>query len=93
MKFLYPHLIEKGILIIDDFGHGKVPKKAILQYFEEISANPRLTELTILAEFSLSKVNLPSTRTIFVLYEIIFCISIYPCIYFFSQSFCPGKPQ
>jgi len=40
MKYLYPNLIEKGVLIIDDFGHWEGAKKAILQYFEEIKVNP-----------------------------------------------------
>ena len=35
LEVLYPNLLEKGILIIDDFGHWEGAKKAVLEYFEK----------------------------------------------------------
>ena len=35
LKYLYPLLIEKGILILDDYGHWKGQRDAVDQYFSE----------------------------------------------------------
>lgn len=35
LEVLYPVLVEKGVLIIDDFGHWEGAKKAVLEYFEK----------------------------------------------------------
>jgi O-methyltransferase len=45
MRFLYPLLEYKGILIIDDFGHWEGAKKAILQYFSENNLNPLINRI------------------------------------------------
>jgi O-methyltransferase len=42
MEKLYPLLVNKGVLIIDDFGHWEGAKKAILEYFSEKTLNPLL---------------------------------------------------
>lgn len=42
MEKLYPLLENKGVLLIDDFGHWEGAKKAILEYFSERSLNPLL---------------------------------------------------
>ncbi|MEO8116451.1 MAG: TylF/MycF/NovP-related O-methyltransferase, partial [Bacteroidota bacterium] len=34
MNILYPLLIDKGVLIIDDFGHWEGAKKAVIEYFD-----------------------------------------------------------
>jgi len=39
---LYPRLRQKGVLIIDDFGHWEGAKKAVVQYFEEQRMHPLL---------------------------------------------------
>ena len=39
---LFPILNEKGVLIIDDFGHWEGAKRAVLQYFEERGQHPLL---------------------------------------------------
>ena len=38
---LYPKLVKKGILIVDDYGHWKGSKKAVDEYFsnQEIQIN------------------------------------------------------
>ena len=35
MKYLFPRLASKGVLIIDDYGHWKGARKAVDEYFEE----------------------------------------------------------
>jgi hypothetical protein len=40
LQHLYPLLSEKGVLIIDDFGHWEGAKKAVLQYFEAQGLHP-----------------------------------------------------
>jgi hypothetical protein len=35
LELLYPLLVEKGVLIIDDFGHWDGAKKAVVEYFEK----------------------------------------------------------
>lgn len=42
LELLYPLLMEKGILIIDDFGHWDGAKKAVIEYFEKNEPNPFL---------------------------------------------------
>ena len=42
LEFFYPLLREKGVLIIDDFGHWDGAKKAVVEYFEKIKFNPFL---------------------------------------------------
>ena len=38
--YLYPILSEKGVLIIDDFGHWEGAKKAVLEYFDGMEPYP-----------------------------------------------------
>ncbi len=45
MKYLYPLLQVKGVLIIDDFGHWEGAKKAILQYFNENQLYPLINRI------------------------------------------------
>ena len=33
LDFLYPRLSDKGVLIIDDYGHWKGAKKGVDEYF------------------------------------------------------------
>jgi len=40
LNHLYPLLVSKGVLIIDDFGHWEGAKKAVLQYFREKGEHP-----------------------------------------------------
>lgn len=42
LELLYPLLQNKGILIIDDFGHWDGAKRAVIEYFEKIKFNPFL---------------------------------------------------
>jgi O-methyltransferase len=42
LELLYPLLKEKGVLIIDDFGHWEGAKKAVVEYFEKNKLNPFL---------------------------------------------------
>lgn len=42
---LYPLLKEKGVLIIDDFGHWEGAKKAVLEYFQKNSLYPLLSRI------------------------------------------------
>jgi hypothetical protein len=39
---LYPLLNQKGVLIIDDFGHWEGAKKAVIEYFNERNQQPLL---------------------------------------------------
>ena len=39
LKYLYPKLDAKGILIIDDYGHWQGAKKAVDEYFAELGGN------------------------------------------------------
>ncbi len=45
LEQLYPLLIEKGILIIDDFGHWDGVKKAVREYFEAHDHHPLLQRI------------------------------------------------
>lgn len=42
LEFLFPLLVEKGVLIIDDFGHWEGAKKAVVEYFTTNNLNPFL---------------------------------------------------
>jgi predicted O-methyltransferase YrrM len=42
LEVLFPLLVEKGILIIDDFGHWEGAKKAVVEYFEKNRLHPFL---------------------------------------------------
>lgn len=42
LKYLYPLVHDKGIIILDDYGHWQGAKKAVDQYFEEIGIRPYL---------------------------------------------------
>lgn len=42
LELLYPLLQNKGVLIIDDFGHWDGAKRAVIEYFEKIKFNPFL---------------------------------------------------
>lgn len=42
---LYPLLKERGVLIIDDFGHWEGAKKAVLEYFEKNSLYPLISRI------------------------------------------------
>ena len=45
MEVLYPLLEEKGVLIIDDFGHWEGAKKAVTEYFNAQSYKPFLQRI------------------------------------------------
>ncbi|MFZ1799255.1 MAG: TylF/MycF/NovP-related O-methyltransferase [Chitinophagaceae bacterium] len=45
MEILYPLLEEKGVLIIDDFGHWEGAKKAVTEYFNVQSYKPFLQRI------------------------------------------------
>jgi hypothetical protein len=45
LEFLFPLLVEKGILIIDDFGHWEGAKRAVVEYFEKNKLNPFLSRI------------------------------------------------
>jgi hypothetical protein len=47
LELLYPILIEKGVLIIDDFGHWEGAKRAVLEYFGIQSYFPLLNRIDI----------------------------------------------
>lgn len=40
LHYLYPRLVEGGVLIIDDYGHYKGQRQAVDEYFIEIGAKP-----------------------------------------------------
>jgi O-methyltransferase len=40
LEVLYPLLVQKGILIIDDFGHWEGAKKAVVEYFDTNKTKP-----------------------------------------------------
>jgi hypothetical protein len=42
MEFLFPLLVNKGVLIIDDYGHWQGARKAIDEYFHEKDIKPYL---------------------------------------------------
>jgi len=42
LNYLYPLLNQKGVLIIDDFGHWEGAKKAVIEYFDENKQHPLL---------------------------------------------------
>lgn len=42
---LYPLLSQKGILIIDDYGHWQGARKAVDQYFREINIHPLMNRI------------------------------------------------
>ena len=42
---LYPLLVKRGVLIIDDFGHWEGAQKAVLEYFEEHDVNMLLNRI------------------------------------------------
>lgn len=45
MELLFPLLVAKGVLIIDDFGHWQGAKKAVLEYFKNEKLSPYLNRL------------------------------------------------
>jgi len=45
MEYLYPRLLPKGVLIIDDYGIWKGSKKAVDEYFAKNNINPFLTRI------------------------------------------------
>lgn len=45
MDLLYPLLVKKGVLIIDDFGHWQGAKKAVMEYFKKEKLSPYLNRL------------------------------------------------
>jgi hypothetical protein len=45
LELLYPLLIEKGILILDDFGHWEGAKKAVVEYFQAQNRHPLLQRI------------------------------------------------
>ncbi len=45
MNILYPLLLDKGILIIDDFGHWEGAKKAVIEYFDAQKYKPLLQRI------------------------------------------------
>jgi O-methyltransferase len=45
MEVLYPHLIKKGVLIVDDYGHWKGSKTAVDEYFESHNFSPNIEEI------------------------------------------------
>ncbi len=45
LEVLYPLLVDKGVLIIDDFGYWEGAKKAVLEYFEKNAIHPLLQRL------------------------------------------------
>ncbi len=45
MNILYPLLINKGVLIIDDFGHWEGAKKAVIEYFDVQAYKPLLQRI------------------------------------------------
>lgn len=47
LELLFPILIEKGVLIIDDFGHWEGAKRAVLEYFGNQSFFPLLNRIDI----------------------------------------------
>ena len=42
---LYPLLVKRGVLIIDDFGHWEGAQKAVLEYFDEHDVNMLLNRI------------------------------------------------
>ncbi len=45
LEVLYPKLADKGVLIIDDFGHWEGAKKAVVEYFATASYKPLLQRI------------------------------------------------
>lgn len=45
LEVLYPRLSNKGILIIDDFGHWEGAKKAVVEYFSTTAYKPLLQRI------------------------------------------------
>jgi O-methyltransferase len=45
LELLYPLLEQKGIMIIDDFGHWEGAKKAVVEYFQKNGKHPLLQRL------------------------------------------------
>lgn len=45
MNYLYPKLAEKGVLIIDDYGHWQGAKDAVDKYFQENNINLLLNKI------------------------------------------------
>lgn len=45
MKFLYPLLVEKGVLIVDDYGHWLGSSKAVNEYLSEEKINLLLNKI------------------------------------------------
>lgn len=43
--YLFPLLKEKGVLIIDDFGHWEGAKKAVLEYFQKNNLYPLISRI------------------------------------------------
>lgn len=45
LMHLYPLLVQRGVLIIDDFGHWEGARKAVLEYFNEHKENMLLNRI------------------------------------------------
>lgn len=45
LELLYPLLVSKGVLIIDDFGHWEGAKRAVIEYFQQRNIVPLLNRL------------------------------------------------
>ena len=45
LEHLYPRLVDKGVLIIDDYGHWNGARRAVDEYFSSQSYRPLLTRL------------------------------------------------
>lgn len=45
LEFLYPLLEQRGILIIDDFGHWEGAKKAVVEYFQKTGKYPLMQRM------------------------------------------------
>lgn len=45
LEYLYPLLVNNGVLIIDDYGHWEGAKKAVDEYFAKLPVNPYLSRI------------------------------------------------
>ena len=45
LTHLYPMLVKRGVLIIDDFGHWEGARKAVMEYFDQHSVNMLLNRI------------------------------------------------
>lgn len=60
LHYLYPLLVENGVLIIDDYGHWEGAKKAVDEYFSTFKIKPYLSRIDETGRILIKQANEPA---------------------------------